>query len=114
MNKYLDALYRLDDGEHTIEDFELLKKLAKDKDEQDSRKDKLVVGSEWECVVDCTVAHITDIAPSWKGDEIQVTKIVLDVIEFRCLNDTERRKQKYTVGKDQFLLCFKPKEITDD
>ena len=53
MNKYRDALYRLDDGEHTIEDFELLKKLAKEKDEQDSRKDKLIVGSQWECVADC-------------------------------------------------------------
>ena len=57
MNKYIDALYRLDDGEHTIEDFELLKKLAKEKDEQESRKDKLVVGSEWVCVAGCDSKH---------------------------------------------------------
>lgn len=96
MNKYRDALYRLDDGEHTIEDFELLKKLAKEKDEQESRKDKLVVGSEWECVYLCFGRHSI-----WNIEDVcQVTRITE--------NGVGLSNEDY-MPKDQFLICFKPK-----
>ena len=101
MNKYRDALYRLDDGEHTIEDFELLKKLAKEKDEQESRKDKLVVGSEWECVAGCNSKHfVYDVG---------------DVVEVLCVENGHILLKHYAIRDDvikeqQLLLCFKPKE----
>lgn len=99
MNKYLEALYRLDDGEHTIEDFELLKKLVKEKDEQESRKDKLVVGSEWECVVRCHGSNTFHcVGELVKIGEIEDTFVWLeDSILDTYVNDS------------QFLLCFKPR-----
>ena len=110
MNKYRDALYRLDDGEHTIEDFELLKKLAKDKDEQESRKDKFVVGSEWECVVN-TYAPIKKvyIDPFLENNYLKIGKsAVVKVIGFDDMSVyIARDTTKCIVAKDQFLLCFK-------
>lgn len=104
MNKYRDALYRLDDGEHTIEDFELLKKLAKEKDEQESRKDKLVVGSEWECVADCYGDKIA----YYKNANVILNKFDENLLEIISFEKSDRMK------KDQFLLCFKPKEKADE
>jgi hypothetical protein len=96
MNKYRDALYRLDDGEHTIEDFELLQRLAKEKDEQESRKDKLIVGSEWECVVKChgvyadfSIGEIVTILSISEGGYINFSNDAMII--------------------PQFLLCFKPR-----
>ena len=100
MNKYRDALYRLDDGEHTIEDFELLKKLAKEKDEQDSRKDKLIVGSQWECVADCY-------SEFW-GDCLKVEKGT--VVTLQSFHGFTLSFNRGIMPTDQFLICFKPKE----
>ena len=92
MNKYRDALYRLDDGEHMIEDFELLQKLAKEKDEQESRKEKLVVGSEWECMLKTYgTVKIIDVHP------------LSERVTFRNM------LFEHTEKIADFLLCFKPK-----
>lgn len=102
--KYQEALYRLDDGEHTIEDFELLKKLAKEKDEQESRKDKLIVGSVWECVVEHRVIIGDDIHTIIAGSHIEVYLSKERTVIYRI-----KQSLYCTDLTEHFLLCFKPR-----
>ena len=98
MNKYQEALKEITHLTFVeTKYYELLKKLAEEKDEQESRKDKLVVGSEWECVVECY-------GESWNwhvGDILKVIKIDTHVFVSYHVRDN--------FTKDQFLLCFKPR-----
>ena len=65
-----------------------------------SRKDKLVVGSEWECVVRCHSSNTFHcVGELVKIGEIEDTFVWLeDSVLDTYVNDS------------QFLLCFKPKE----
>ena len=80
--------------------------------ELQSRKDKLVVGSEWECVVN-TYAPIKKvyIDPLLENNYLKIGKsAVIKVIGFDDMSVyIVRDTTKCIVAKDQFLLCFKPK-----
>ena len=57
MKDYQEALDRLENfayhGGEKGNNVKIIQELVNEKLEQESRKDKLVVGSEWECVADC-------------------------------------------------------------
>ncbi len=113
MNKYEEALKVVDElAQQALDGFRYLKRhyndlkeLVDEKTELESRKDKLVVGSEWECVANCLVAK----GNNWcdyikKGDKIIVFQIIDDLFIF--VDDEKYRFIPY----QQFLLCFKPIE----
>ena len=77
------------------EDIALLQELVYKEIELQSRKDKLVVGSEWECIIDCY------------GSEHEFV-VVQSVKVFEILDDKVRIGYDW-IPKQQFLLCFKPK-----
>ena len=89
--------------------FDELEKLAIEKDEQESRKDKLVVGSEWECVAVCLVAEVSS-----KSTLTSILTVLGDGCVFignDYLMTTIKVKDKhYVIPTSQFLLCFKPIE----
>jgi hypothetical protein len=96
MNKYQEALKEITHLTFVeTKYYEMLKKLAEEKDEQESRKDKLVVGSVWECVIDCY------------GSEHEFV-VVHSVKVFEILDDKVRIGYDW-MPKQQFLLCFKPR-----
>ena len=88
----------------------LLQELVDKEIELESRKDKLVVGSEWECVAECR-------APSQlfkKGQIVSVTSIFIEeTVWLFYKHFSEMLKKEYedetNMPKDQFLLCFAPK-----
>ena len=87
-----------------------LRELVDKEIELESRKGKLVVGSEWECVAECR-------APSQlfkKGQIVSVTSIFIEeTVWLFYKHFSEMLKKEYedetNMPKDQFLLCFKPK-----
>ena len=97
MNKYKEALRRMYEllgkipYEVELSDLNPLSELVNEKLEQESRKDKLVVGSKWECV--CKTygkVKIIDIHPLSK------------TVTFRNMLFSQTEKI------DDFILCFKP------
>jgi hypothetical protein len=118
MNKYREAFedafdeniyHRIDneptvlvDGIVQVESIELIEQLVSEKEELQSRKDKLVVGSEWECVAHCY------------GENRQykpTSKAIIYKIESGYWNYVEIFIDTLldNMPTDQFLLCFKPK-----
>lgn len=108
MNYYKDALYTL---EHitevpsifiheTVKDLaEVFKELVDKEEEMQSRKDKLVVGSEWVCVADCY--HFNGLITNGEIFTLKrVNKMRVTISSLDC--------ETY-VMYEQFLLCFKPK-----
>lgn len=88
-----------------------LYELVAEKTEQLSRKEKLVVGSEWECVADYMCALLVDsftqeVRYLNKGNVVKVIDIneKYHTVFIRSVIHT------YSVTLDQFLLCNKPKE----
>lgn len=113
MNKYQEALKEITHLTFVeTKYYEMLKKLAEEKDEQKSRKDKLVVGSEWECVVN-TFAPIRAfyIDPLLDKNYLKIGKsAVVRVVDFDDMNVLMiLNSAKCILSKDQFLLCFKPR-----
>ena len=83
--------------------FDELEKLAIEKDEQESRKDYLKVGSKWECVANCMIdkgAHSSEYVKN--GDIVEIhycdPELFVFIDEHRFL----------MIPTQQFLLCFKP------
>ena len=83
--------------------FDELEKLAIEKDEQESRKDKLVVGSKWECVVSC---FANDSMYYKVGVKVKVLSLKEYDRELFVKVKSEWQEVMFVV--DQFLLCFKP------
>ena len=129
MNKYQEALdrilsyaymylaYRTDATQKELESYvrgilqdkRMIEKLINEKIEFESRKEKLVVGSEWECVVECLAERYTENVSYTRimrlSDSFIVTKIGYSYIVVR-LPQIDFLAE-YTMPTDQFLLCFK-------
>lgn len=69
--------------------------------ELQSRKDKLIVGSEWECVAGSFYGFWGDYVAIKKGTTVKIGSVNGRMISF---------DRGAIVPTDQFLLCFKPKE----
>ena len=93
--------------------FDELEKLAIEKDEQESRKDKLIVGSKWECIIRCngmsfihtegTVVKISNM----NGDSEVLTTPLTELENY--LDPTgEYVDIDDVLTTQQFLLCFRP------
>ena len=90
----------------------IFEQLVSEKDEQLSRKDKLVVGSEWECVVNTfTPIRAFYIDPLLDKNYLKIGKsAVVRVVDFDDMNVLMiLNSAKCILSKDQFLLCFKPR-----
>lgn len=120
MNKYQEALHSIYFTFHQRvkpkylsvcedENLKIIEELVYEKTEQESRKDKLIVGSEWECVADCITEHYTedDVVSSriFKNTLVNVSLILNGVVDLKVKKYGGLR----SVMTDQFLLCFKPK-----
>ena len=127
MNKYQEALEELtnraDQIKHTLDNNFLiavaeqeislahntLQELVDKEIELESRKDKLFVGSEWECLVDC-LCSVDDnkkqrkVGLIKKGSKFKIHEFI-EVLE----RVTIKEPLKFDIPVDQFLLCFKPK-----
>ena len=79
----------------------LMQELIDYKFEQESRKDKLIVGSEWECVAENRGRNTV----FKKGIEIYIWEIEANFITFG--HGTVYGYVRDSVPIDQFLLCFK-------
>jgi hypothetical protein len=91
------------------EQFELLKELVDKETELQSRKDKLVLGSEWVCVANNTVAQGINFDNIYKGDLIVIDGIVINLVALKLVDEDEDRSGEFVIDEDQFLLCFKPR-----
>ena len=78
--------------------FDELEKLAIEKDEQESRKDKLIVGSEWECVADCYC--------EFHGEALIIVEG--ELIKVQSIHNHTLAINRVIMPTQQFLLCFKP------
>jgi hypothetical protein len=78
--------------------------------ELQSRKEKLVVGSEWECLVDC-LCSVEDNKKQRKVGLIIGKGSKFKIYEFIEVLGRVKIKEplKFDIPADQFLLCFKPK-----
>jgi len=97
-NKVLGDMEFNDNEEEIMELQELIDKET----ELESRKDKLVVGSEWVCIAECTGVFWGDWFPIIKGTVVKIANIEND--QWVNLSSDE------SIKKEQFLLCFMPKE----
>ena len=110
MKKYKEALRNLENyvieklreedlsiNHFTIE-FEVLQQLIDEKVEQESRKDKLIVGSKWECVANC-------FCENW-GDALIIRKG--DIIQMQSIHNHTLAINRGIMPTEQFLLCFRP------
>ena len=76
-----------------------LQELVNEKLEQESRKEKLIVGSEWVCEVDCYHRH----GEHDSGNIILVNELMGNDVRY-----SNSKEDLCEMTIDQFLLCFKP------
>jgi hypothetical protein len=90
---------KIDEEEQTISEVRnTLQQLIDEKLEQESRKDKLIVGSQWECVANCYYESYGDALKIQKGEVTKITSYHNHTLAItRGIMPTQ-----------QFLLCFKP------
>ena len=111
MKDYQEALDRLENfayhGGEKGNNVKIIQELVNEKLEQESRKDKLIAGSQWECVANCMIdkgAHSSEYVKN--GDIVEIhycdPELFVFIDEHRFL----------MIPTQQFLLCFKPiKEV---
>ena len=100
MNKYklaLDKLKNYSIGE-ALRCEEILKELVNEKLEQESRKDKLIVGSQWECVANCYYESYGDALKIEKGE----------ITQLQSYHNHTLAISRGIMPTQQFLLCFRP------
>ena len=122
MNKYQEALNELENYiveklraddlsiNHFMVEIDQLQELVDKEIEFESRKEKLVVGSEWECIARCNGMEFTHI----KGTIVRIENTNGDLeVLIKPLNNLEDYMfdldPNDVVCTDQFLLCFKPR-----
>lgn len=85
----------------------VIKELVNEKLEFESRKDKLIVGSKWECVAVCLVSEISN-----KEKSIPILTVLGSVCLFvgndDLMSTIKVKDKRYVIPTSQFLLCFKP------
>lgn len=87
------------------------KELVDKETELESRKEKLVVGSVWECVVDCLVE--TDNLQLFRLTKrgcvsVKILKHNANYVDVEYKSLLLNRVSLLSMPTDQFLLCFKP------
>ena len=97
-NFYIDS----DMCDEMLNHSKLLQQLIDEKLEQESRKDKLIVGSKWECVAKNRGRNTIH----KKGIEVYILKIEenFSIISYKTIYGWVED----VIPTDQFLLCFKP------
>ena len=86
-----------------LSDLNPLRELVFEKLEQESRKEKLIVGSQWECVAENRGRNTV----FKKGIETYIWEIEENFITFGY--GTVNGYARDSTPIEQFLLCFKPK-----
>jgi hypothetical protein len=94
----------------------LLQQLIDEKIERESRKDKLIVGSEWECVVRCngmSFSHVegTIVKIKYLNYDAEVLTTPLTELENYLDPWGEYVDIDEVFTTSQFLLCFKPIKV---
>ena len=102
VDEYIPIHYEGTPTNQQTEDALLLQELVNEKLEQESRKDKLVVGSKWECIAENRGRNTV----FKKGIQIYIREVVENFITFGY--GTVNGYVVDSVPIDQFLLCFKP------
>ena len=106
MKKYQEALRRMYEllgkipFEVELSDLKPLSELVNEKLEQESRKDKLIVGSKWECVANCYCESYGDALKIEKGE----------ITQLQSYHNHTLAISRGIMPTQQFLLCFKPIE----
>lgn len=107
MKDYQEALDRLENfayhGGEKGNNVKIIQELVNEKLEQESRKDKLIVGSEWECVVSC---FANDSMYYKVGVKVKV--LSLEEYDKVLFVRVKSEWQEVMFVADQFLLCFRP------
>ena len=105
MNKYQEALDRLENfayhGGEKGNNVKIIQELVNEKLEQESRKDKLIVGSKWECVAENRGRN----AVFKKGIQTYIWEVKENFVNFG--HGTVYGYVRDSVPIEQFLLCFK-------
>lgn len=95
------------------DEIELLQELLDEKTEQESRKDKLIIGSKWECVVDMmAIEKPKNNVRGWI-DITRCEKVTIISLSYKDDNwfiEIGGFGYYVIMAKEQFLLCFKPIE----
>ena len=106
MKDYQEALDRLENfayhGGEKGNNVKIIQELVNEKIEQESRKEKLIVGSRWECVAKNRGRNTIH----KKGIEVYILKIEenFSIISYEIIYGWVED----VIPTDQFLLCFKP------
>jgi hypothetical protein len=91
----------------------LLQQLIDEKLEQESRKDKLIVGSEWECVLDLICPCLKYNGETKVGYELLYKTRVVTIVEV-VNNYVKFKMDDYLciIGLPQFLFCCRTRKET--
>jgi hypothetical protein len=82
----------------------LLQQLIDEKLEQESRKDKLVVGSEWECVFECFGEN--------RHYDVKDNVVINKIFNlYGTYINVGHGQIDDNIPEQQFLLCFKPRKV---
>ena len=110
MKDYQEALEWISSQKGWIDPYEfseehqgMFEQLLIEKLERESRKDKLIVGSQWECVVSC---FANDSMYYKVGVKVKV--LSLEEYDKVLFVRVKSEWQEVIFVADQFLLCFKP------
>ena len=116
LHDYVTEKLREDDlsVNHFIIEFNSLQQLIDERIEQESRKDKLTVGSTWECVAACFVVEIPSIVVEIPSEAklTSILTVLSDTCEFigndNLMTSVKVNDKHYIIPTSQFLICFKP------
>ena len=90
-----------------LSDLNPLSELVNEKLEQESRKEKLIVGSEWVCVINNKAQQFGNYKPYVENIKKGLIVEVFDVNGLIIFGH-DKSMESWVVGEDQFLACFKP------
>ena len=111
MKDYQEALDRLENfayhGGEKGNNVKIIQELVNEKLEQESRKDKLIVGSEWVCDVGNKAQEFGNYKPHVENIKKGLIVEVFDVNGLIIFGHN-KSMESWVVGEEQFLACFRP------
>jgi hypothetical protein len=108
MNKYHEALQDIKLGIRDVSFYrnsmDVIQKLVDEKLEQESRKDKLIVGSQWECVFECFGEN--------RHYDVKDNVVINKIFNlYGTYINVGHGQIDDNIPEQQFLLCFKPRKV---
>lgn len=107
IDEYIPIHYEGTPMNQQTEDALLLQELVNEKLEQESRKDKLIVGSRWVCDLDNIAQEFGNYKPHVENIKKGLIVEVFDVNGLIIFGHNQSM-ESWFMGEEQFIACFRP------